>query len=244
MQGGRRPPGPQTIELVRCDHDDGVPAADCHTLRLASRGQADDFAESRLRFRQLPAEPSRIRTLAIARHDHLGQNRRDGEALQAQARRTAEARRAESAVNSLGPQPARDRQGAPATSGAASRGRARRLSRTFPWWAAIRQETRSASRDQLSCATLGACCAATEPSTAAPVPGEAAGLGIGSVRPSDCRCIRNPRGSRRRPVTPGARGPAAQRGPEPAVPAGPAVAAPGRAGRCGPGRVDPPGGPH
>ena len=61
MQGGRRPPGPETIELVRGDHDNRVPAADCHPLRLASRRQPDDFAESCLGFRKLPAGPRRIR---------------------------------------------------------------------------------------------------------------------------------------------------------------------------------------
>ena len=80
MQGGRRPPGPETIELVRGDHDNRVPAADCHPLRLASRRQPDDFAESCLGFRKLPAGPRRIRgpcagqvRLAFADRDHFGQ---------------------------------------------------------------------------------------------------------------------------------------------------------------------------
>ena len=73
-------PGPQAIELVRGDHHDRAPAADRHALRPAGRREADNLAESRLGFPELPGglggsdlwRWGRIGHLATRRGDELG----------------------------------------------------------------------------------------------------------------------------------------------------------------------------
>ena len=55
VQARRVAPGAEAVELVGGDHHDRAPAADRHALRLAGRREADDLAESRPGFPQLPA---------------------------------------------------------------------------------------------------------------------------------------------------------------------------------------------